>query len=90
MNELLSPEAKARNADDGAQRRASRASTRDARLVLLFFVGVLLINFPVLAIFNRDAALGGIPIVYLYLFGVWVAGIAGVVALVGRHQDEQE
>ena len=90
MNELLGPEAKARNTDDWAQRRPSRVKTRNARLVLLFLVGVLLINFPVLAIFNRDAALGGIPIVYLYLFGVWVAGIAGVVALVGRQQDEQE
>ena len=55
-----------------------------ARLVLLFVLGVLLINFPVLAIFNRAATLGGLPVLYLYLFGVWVAGIAAVYLLIGK------
>ncbi len=46
-----------------------------ARLVLLFALGIILLSFPVLAIFNRAATLGGIPVLYLYLFGVWAAGI---------------
>jgi hypothetical protein len=45
------------------------------RLALIFLIGVLLINFPVLAIFNRALTVGGIPVLYLYLFGVWAAGI---------------
>ena len=45
------------------------------RLALIFLVGVLLLNFPILAIFNQATPIGGIPILYLYLFGVWAAGI---------------
>ena len=54
------------------------------RLGLLFLLGVLLINFPILAIVNRPAMLGGIPVLYLYLFGVWAAGIVAVFWVVRR------
>jgi hypothetical protein len=60
-----------------------------AKLVLLFLVGALLLSFPVLAIFNRPATVGGIPILYLYLFGVWVAGIATVMALARSPWDDE-
>ena len=54
------------------------------RLGLIFVIGVLLITFPLLAIFNRAAMIGGIPILYLYLFGVWAAGIVAVFLLARR------
>jgi hypothetical protein len=41
------------------------------RLVGLFLLGVVLFNYPILAIFNREHFLFGIPILYLYLFGIW-------------------
>jgi hypothetical protein len=34
-----------------------------------------------MAIFNRAASVGGIPVLYVYLFGLWVAGIVAVVLL---------
>jgi hypothetical protein len=59
------------------------------KLWLLFVAVTLLLNFPVLAIANRDVSAGGVPVLYLYLFGVWVAAIAGVAALArGRWDDE--
>ena len=61
-----------------------------AKLVLLFVVGALLLNFPVLAIFNRAATLGGVPVLYLYLFGLWVAGIVATVVLTRRPPDRTE
>ena len=57
---------------------------RDQRLALLFLLGALLINFPILAIFNQPATVAGIPILYLYLFGVWTIGIVVVFVLVRR------
>ena len=54
------------------------------RLGLLFLLGVLLINFPILAIFHQAQTFAGIPILYLYLFGVWTAGIVAVFVLVRR------
>lgn len=59
-------------------------SPAGGKLVLLFVVGVLLLNFPVLAIWNRATTVGGIPLLYLYLFGVWAAGIGAVLALSRR------
>ena len=54
------------------------------RLGLLFLLGILLINFPILAIFHQAQTFVGIPILYLYLFGVWTAGIVAVFVLVRR------
>lgn len=51
------------------------------KLALLFVLGVLLLNFPVLAIFNTAATWAGVPVLYLYLFGVWLAGILAVLVL---------
>jgi hypothetical protein len=44
----------------------------------------LLLNYPLLQIFNRGAFLGGIPILVLYLHGVWLLAIAGLYALAKR------
>jgi hypothetical protein len=51
-------------------------------LVLLFVAGALLLNFPMLAVANRAVTLAGIPVLYLYLFGAWAAGILVVFLLV--------
>lgn len=60
-----------------------------ARLLFLFALGVLLLSFPVLAIFNRPATVAGIPVLYLYLFGVWLAGIAAVGWLAREPWDDE-
>lgn len=57
------------------------------KLALLFVVGVLLLNFPILAIFNRASLLAGIPVVFVYLFGVWFLGIVAVFLLSRRPWD---
>lgn len=57
------------------------------KLALVLVVGALLLNFPVLAIFNRAATVLGAPILYLYLFGVWVAGICAVFVLARTRWD---
>ena len=61
-----------------------------AKLVLLFVLGIFLLNFPVLAIFNRGDTLAGIPMLYLYVFGVWVAGIAAVWTLARARWEDEE
>lgn len=44
---------------------------RAYKLTGLFFMALLLFNFPLLGLFGRGAAIGGIPLLYLYLFLVW-------------------
>jgi hypothetical protein len=63
------------------ERQAGRRTRPDesrvaARLVALFLLGWLLFNYPLLALFGRLGALGGIPALYIYLFIAWAALIA--------------
>jgi hypothetical protein len=50
-------------------------------------VGVLvflLLNYPLLQIFNRDISLAGIPVLVLYLHVVWILAVVGLYALGSR------
>lgn len=60
------------------------------KLALLFVLGAVLTNFPVLAIFDRTDTLAGVPLLYVYLFGVWAAGIAAIVLLARKRWDGEE
>jgi hypothetical protein len=53
------------------------------RLVGLFLLGAVLFNYPILSLVNRDGLLFGIPILYLYLFGVWAALILLIARVTG-------
>jgi predicted permease len=56
------------------------------RLVALFLLGCLLFNFPLLALFNQGGEVFGIPLLYAYIFGAWLAliGLMAFVAERGR------
>lgn len=41
------------------------------RLVALCMLGVLLFNYPLLALFNVAATVFGIPVLYAYIFTAW-------------------
>ena len=46
------------------------------RLVALCMLGILLFNYPLLALFNVAATLFGIPVLYAYIFSAWTLLIA--------------
>ena len=46
---------------------------RGQRLICIFLLGVVLFNFPILALFNVGASLFGIPVLFAYLFLAWAA-----------------
>jgi hypothetical protein len=48
----------------------------EPRLVALFAAGVLLLNFPLLALWDRETTVGGLPLFPLALFVLWGALIA--------------
>lgn len=47
-------------------------SPRNRRLSALFFLGLILFNYPLLSLFDAPVAVFGIPLVYAYLFGAWL------------------
>jgi len=44
---------------------------RGQRLVALCLLGLLLFNYPLLAVFNVQGTLFGIPVLYAYFFIAW-------------------
>jgi hypothetical protein len=56
------------------------------RLVAIFVLGLLLFAPPLLSLFDRNAFVAGVPLLWLYLFGVW-ALIIGLVAATVRRSD---
>jgi hypothetical protein len=51
----------------------------EQRLVALFVAGGLLLNFPLLALWDRDATVLGLPLFPAALFVLW----GGLIALLG-------
>ena len=43
-----------------------------------------LLSYPLLHIFNCDTFLIGVPLLYLYIFGVWIFAIIGLYAMSRR------
>ena len=57
---------------------------RAQRLVALFMAGWVLFSYPLLSLFNAGGTVAGIPVLYAYLFGVWIALIALMILVVER------
>lgn len=54
------------------------------RLVAVFIAGVLLLNYPLLSLFDRPARLFGLPLLHIYLFAVWVGLLIAVAWITER------
>lgn len=60
------------------------AKRRNERLIVLPLVGVIALNYPLLSLFSRVKLLCGVPVLYLYLFAVWLLFILGVAVLLEK------
>ena len=58
-------------------------SRKARRLVGVFLLGWVLLNYPILSLFNLPAAWGGVPLLYAYVFAAWSL-IVGLLAVVSR------
>jgi hypothetical protein len=56
------------------------------RFIALCMLGMLLFNYPILALFNVSGTLFGVPALYAYVFIAWAALIA-LMALVAESGD---
>jgi len=49
---------------------------KTARLVAVGLLGLALFNYPLLAVFDVDTIVTGVPALWAYLFGAWALVIA--------------
>lgn len=54
------------------------------RLLAVFVLGCLLLNAPLLSVFDQPVSVLGMPLLYLYVFGVWAALIASIAWIIER------
>jgi hypothetical protein len=57
------------------------------RLIALFALALLLFNFPLLALWDRDATVLGLPLFPAALFALWALLIAALALLMERSAD---
>ncbi|MCU7813070.1 MAG: hypothetical protein KZQ77_17840 [Candidatus Thiodiazotropha sp. (ex Notomyrtea botanica)] len=61
------------------------------RLIALFLLGVLALNYPLLHLFGEASLWLGIPVLYLYLFCCWFVLIVLMALLMeGRRAGERD
>jgi hypothetical protein len=54
------------------------------QIIILFVVGALALNYPILALFDHRVLPLGIPLLYLYLFVLWLTVIV-LTAFIAEH-----
>ena len=64
-----------------------RPSIKGQRLVALFLLGLLLLNYPLLNLFANANRILGIPLLYAYVFAVWALLIGLMALVVERRKD---
>jgi hypothetical protein len=67
--------------------RRPTASLTSQRLVALCALAMLLLNFPLLALWNRPLTVAGMPLFPLALFGIWAGLIVALAWLLETAAD---
>ncbi len=60
------------------------------RLIAIFFLGLGLFSYPIITIFNVKKMLFGIPLLYFYVFIVWLSIILLVFTFSGGRKKHQK
>jgi hypothetical protein len=61
-----------------------RNEDRGKRLIAVFLLGLVLINFPLLAVVEAGQRWFGLPPLFVYLFGAWAGLIVLLAVIVER------
>ena len=60
--------------------------------VIFFIMGIIMMNFPFILIFNKADTIFGFPLMFLYLYFGWAVSIfvIYIFALAVRHGDDKK
>lgn len=61
-----------------------RDKTKGRRLFFISVLFMVLLNFPVLSIFNKGGTVGGMPVLYFYITLVWLVCIVAIGLLINH------
>jgi len=64
-----------------------RSDRSGERLAATFVLGGVLLNYPILSLFAGSHHIAGVPLLYAWVFGVWVLVIVILVLVVELGRD---
>ncbi len=60
---------------------------RNARIIILFLLGVTLFNYPLLSLFSsEEGTILGIPLLYAFVYFIWFVIIVCTILTIGIRQ----
>jgi hypothetical protein len=72
----------------------TRESKLNKRLITLFLFGCVLFNYPILSLFNLEIPIFGLPLLLVYIFGIWclLIGLAALATMSrsNEHKDDSD
>ena len=54
------------------------------RLVALFVAGCVLLGYPLLTVYSVPKTIGGLPVLYVVIFGIWAVLIGASAVILHR------
>jgi hypothetical protein len=64
-----------------------RSDVTGQRLVAIFLMGCVLLDYPILSLFARPVELAGVPLLFAYVFAAWVVLIVLMALVTERTRD---
>ena len=64
------------------------SNKRNSKIVGISILAFVLLNFPIISLFGKKIFLFGIPLLYFYIFFVWLAFIT-VAAILLNNKDKK-
>lgn len=64
-----------------------RSDLTGQRLTAIFLMGVVALNYPILSLFALPRKIGGIPLLYVYVFAAWAVLIALMAWVIERPRE---
>ena len=59
-----------------------KINLKGQRLIAAFLFGCLVLNYPMLSLFNTDGQVLGVPLLFAYIFSAWLLLIVTVALIV--------
>jgi hypothetical protein len=66
----------------------NRSGITGQRLAAVFLLGCMLLNYPVIALFNRPGEIFDVPLLYAFIFAAWALLIGLMAYIIERRRSD--
>jgi len=64
-------------------------SEKTAKIISIAFLAFLLLNFPIIGLFGKELFIFGWPLLYFYVFLVWLCLIITLAIILGKNDRKK-